>query len=116
MSSLSSANLADLSEIRVNGQQVCSFEHNARQRECLEKLTTHRFCLYGGAMGGGKSYLLRWALFLFLVWLFENFGLRNVTVARFCEHYPTLYDRQISKIKFEFPLQLGRLRLGETRD
>ena len=67
-------------------------------------------------MGGGKSYLLRWALFLYLVWLYRTQGLKNVTVALFCEDYPSLYDRQISKIKFEFPFEIGRLRLGETRD
>lgn len=67
-------------------------------------------------MGGGKSYLLRWALFLYLVWLYKVHGLQNVTVALFCEDYPSLYDRQISKINFEFPPEIGRLRLGITRD
>jgi Terminase large subunit, T4likevirus-type, N-terminal len=87
-----------------------------RQRECLEKIAESDFVLYGGAAGGGKSYLLRWWLVWFLYQLFKFKGLRNVTVALFCEDYPSLHDRQISKIKFEFPAELGRLREGVTKD
>lgn len=116
MSNSSSATIADLSEIKINEKVICSFKGNLKQQECLRALSTHRFVLYGGAMGGGKSYLLRWALFLYLVWLYDTFGLKNVTVALFCEDYPSLYDRQISKINFEFPPVIGRLRLGITRD
>ena len=31
-----------------------------KQRECIEATDRYRFVLYGGAAGGGKSYLLRW--------------------------------------------------------
>lgn len=87
-----------------------------RQREFLSAVADHDYVLYGGAAGGGKSYILRWWLVWFLWQLFEYGGLRNVTVALMCEDYPSLFDRQISKIKFEFPPSLGRLREGTTRD
>ena len=41
--------------------------------------------------------------------LYHDHGLRNVRVGLFCETYPDLRDRQISKIKVEFPLWIGRL-------
>lgn len=87
-----------------------------RQREFLAKIADKDYVLYGGAAGGGKSYILRWWLVLFLWSLFKYRQLRNVTVAMFCEDYPALLDRQISKIRFEFPGWLGRLREGTTRD
>jgi len=49
-------------------------------------------------------------LALYLSWLFTEFGLRNVQVALFCEDYPSLYDRHISKIRFEFPRSIGELK------
>jgi hypothetical protein len=78
-----------------------------RQLEFLRCIADHDYVLYGGAAGGGKSYILRWWLVLFLYTLFRYRGLRNVKVALFCEDYPSLNDRQISKIKFEFPVWLG---------
>lgn len=75
-------------------------------------LAAHRFryLLYGGSRGPGKSYILRWGLVWRLVDWFRRLGLRGVRVGLFCEDYPTLRDRQISKIKDEFPLWLGELK------
>jgi phage terminase large subunit len=86
-----------------------------RQREFLEAIAAHRYVLYGGAMGGGKSYILRWWLVKLLIELAER-GIRNAQVGLFCEDYPSLYDRHISKIRAEFPPELGELRLSTTRD
>lgn len=88
---------------------------SARQQEFLETIHRKRFVLYGGAMGGGKSYILRWWLVYYLVSLAQE-GLANTQAGLFCEDYPSLYDRQISKIRFEFPSALGELRQGVTRD
>lgn len=85
-----------------------------RQRECLKALRRFRFVLYGGAMGGGKSYLLRWWCVLQCIYYFVRYGIRNVRVGLFSEDYPTLVDRQISKIKFEFPQWLGKISESRT--
>ena len=50
----------------------------------------------------------------FLVECFEVLGLRNVRVGLFCENYPELRDRQIVKMRTEFPPWLGTLAKTET--
>lgn len=65
-------------------------------------------------MGGGKSYLLRWWCVLQCIYYFVRYGVRNVRVGLFSEDYPTLVDRQISKIKFEFPAWLGKISESRT--
>lgn len=50
---------------------------------------------------------------LFLLWCWKVLGLRNVRVGLFCETYKTLEDRQICKIRVEFPPWLGTLRSDE---
>ena len=65
-------------------------------------------------MGGGKSYLLRWWCVVQCAYYFARYGIRNVRVGLFSEDYPTLVDRQISKIKFEFPDWLGKISESRT--
>lgn len=55
-----------------------------------------------------NSYILRWALILQLL-KYARDGHKNVRVALFCEDYPALKDRQITKIQSEFPVWLGKL-------
>ena len=73
-----------------------------------------KYLLFGGAAGGGKSYFLRWAAFGLGLYYFWKYDIRDFTIGLFCEDYPTLKDRQITKIKKEFPPELGKL--VESRD
>lgn len=87
-----------------------------RQKEAWRALLSDdvKYLLYGGAAGGGKSYFLRWAMYGLGMYYFKEYGLKGITLGLFCEDYPTLKDRQITKIKREFPPEMGRL--VETRD
>lgn len=84
-----------------------------KQRECIEATDKYRFVLYGGAAGGGKSYLLRWWCLRQLLKRFAQTGIRGLMVGLFSLDYPTLQDRQISKIEREFPDWLGSTRRTE---
>lgn len=83
----------------------------AKQREFLESIAEKRFVLYGGAMGGGKSYILRWWLVTYLLQLHEA-GVDGASVGLFCEDFPALEDRHMHRIMTEFPPELGELRRG----
>lgn len=85
-----------------------------RQRDFLKAIAEKDFVLYGGEAGGGKSYILRWWLILYLVWCWKVLHLRGVVVGLFCEDYPNLYDRQISKLEKEVPAWLGRVTYRKT--
>ncbi len=67
-----------------------------------------KFLLYGGALGGGKSYFLRWVAVRLLMNFFYLRGLSQVQVMLACEDFPSLKDRQLSKIDREFPSWLGK--------
>ncbi len=79
-----------------------------KQQEFLTAIENYKYVLYGGAKGGGKSYILRWALVKLLL-LWAKAGHKGVRVALFCEDYPSLKDRQLSKVQLEFPDWLGKL-------
>ncbi len=80
-----------------------------KQQEFFDAVSRYTFTLYGGAAGGGKSYSLRWlAVALLVRWAAR--GLHKVRVGLFCEDYPALEDRQISKVRVEFPDWLGTYR------
>jgi len=78
-----------------------------KQKLALETVAKKKYTLYGGAMYGGKSYLLRWALIGLLIYYFQKYGFKKVQAGLFCEDYPTLKQRQLSKIAAEFPKWMG---------
>lgn len=84
-----------------------------KQIEATVQASQHKYFLYGGSRGPGKSYWLRWYSLGYLLYWFGR-GLRNVRVGLFCEDYPALTDRHITKIKTEFPDWLGELRSTQT--
>ncbi len=88
----------------INFNELCNF--SPRQKQAQEAVKKYKYIMYGGAMGGGKSYWLRWEL-IDLLTDFAEQGFKGVRVGLFCEDYPALKDRQISKIKYEFPAWLG---------
>jgi phage terminase large subunit len=79
----------------------------AKQKEVHESTKKFKYILYGGAMGGGKSFWLRWELLRLLLYYYAKYDLKGVVVGLFCEDYPSLKDRHLSKIKYEFPAWLG---------
>ena len=91
----------------VKFEDWCNFTE--RQLEASKALEDHKFLLYGGAVGGGKSYWLRKILIRLLIGYYTKYGLEGVRVGLFCEDYPSLEDRQISKVKYEFPEWLGTM-------
>lgn len=80
-----------------------------KQLEAVRTADRHQYTLYGGCRGPGKSYLLRWYGVLLLL-RYAQAGLGRVVGGLFCEDYPLLRDRQISKITTEFPDWLGELK------
>jgi hypothetical protein len=56
------------------------------------------YVLYGGAVGGGKSYWLAKEVALFLLKLTKQ-GLTNVNAGIFSKDYPTLEDRQLKRVE-----------------
>ena len=93
---------------KIGFKDLCRWTN--RQKEALRQLRSgKRFLLYGGALGGGKSYFLRWVLLRRLLELYAKYDLKNITVMLACEDYPSLKDRQLQKIELEFPAWMGKM-------
>lgn len=87
--------------------EFCRFKNS--QWEATENADRYKYFLYGGRRGVLKSYWLRWYGLRRLL-MFGAQGFRNVKVMLACEDFPTLTDRQISKIQTEFPRELGEIK------
>ena len=81
-----------------------------KQILATETADANKYTLFGGSRGPGKSYWLRWYALRLLGIYKKQFGIERPVVGLFCEDYPTLKDRQISKIEAEFPDWLGELK------
>ena len=90
---------------KVRFSELCNF--SVKQLEAHESVSLYKYLLYGGAMGGGKSYWLRWETAWHLALLTKKYGITGIVGGLFCEDYPSLKDRQVSKIAQEFPDWLG---------
>ena len=78
----------------------------------MEATRTHKYTLFGGSRGPGKSWWLRHWLLLFVLSMNDK-GFKPATVGIFCEDYPSLKDRQISKMA-QWPRSLGRVKNSHT--
>lgn len=89
--------------------QLANFQ--PKQKEAWYTLLSPqtKYLLYGGSMGPGKSYTLRWSAVGFAMYIYGKYGIKDLPVGLFSQDYPTLRDRQISKISMEFPEWLGKI-------
>jgi hypothetical protein len=78
-----------------------------KQKEAQEASKRFKFVLFGGSVGSGKSRWLRWMMVYWLIKFFAKYKIKGVRAGLFCEDYPSLNDRHLTKIKFEFPSWLG---------
>lgn len=94
----------------IDFSELCGFSD--KQWTATEAADTHKYTLFGGSRGPGKSYWLRWWLVRFLLRQ-AAYGNRGVRVMLACENYPSLYERQVSKMETEFPFWLGKFRRND---
>lgn len=78
-----------------------------KQKEAQEASKRFKFVLFGGSVGSGKSRWLRWMMVYWLIKFFAKYKIEGVRAGLFCEDYPSLNDRHLTKIKYEFPDWMG---------
>lgn len=79
-----------------------------KQLDAQEASKRFKFVLYGGSLGSGKSYWLRWMMIYWLMKLYSKYNIKGIRGGLFCEDYTSLNDRHLSKVKYEFPSWLGK--------
>lgn len=79
-----------------------------KQKDAQEASKRFKFVLYGGSLGSGKSYWLRWMMVYWLMKYYAKYNLKGIRAGLFCEDYTSLNDRHLSKVKYEFPAWLGK--------
>lgn len=78
-----------------------------KQLDAAKASKRFKFVLYGGSLGSGKSYWLRWMMVYWLLDMYSRYNIKGIRAGLFCEDYRSLEDRHLSKIKYEFPAWLG---------
>lgn len=96
-------------KILAQGVEAFGVKLTDRQREAWAATDRYRYVLYGGARGGGKSWLLRWRALYQLIELWLD-GFNHARNAIFCDTYENLRDRHIAPIADEFPVEIGQLK------
>lgn len=95
----------------MNEEETLKFSELAKffpkQKEALDASKRFKFTLFGGSVGSGKSYWLRWSMLYWLIKLHAKYDISGIRAGLFCEDYPSLNDRHLTKVKFEFPDWLG---------
>lgn len=81
-----------------------------KQKLATETADKYKYTLYGGAMGGGKSYWLRWYSIRWLIKTYKETGIEGLVAALFCESFVVLKDRHLGKLTTEIPEWLGQLK------
>lgn len=89
----------------IKFSEICKFF--PKQLEALNAAKRFKFTLFGGSVGSGKSYWIRWSAIWFLMDWYQRYNIEGIRAGIFCEDYPSLNDRHLTKIKFEFPDWLG---------
>lgn len=79
-----------------------------KQLEALEASKRFKYVLFGGSVGSGKSYWIRWTAVYWLMKYYAKYNIKGIRAGVFCEDYPSLNDRHLTKVKFEFPEWLGK--------
>ena len=79
-----------------------------KQIEALDASKRFKFTLFGGSLGSGKSRWLRWSALYWLMKFYGKYGIKGIRAGVFSEDYPSLNDRHLTKIKYEFPSWLGK--------
>lgn len=95
----------------MNEAEITKFSDLTRffpkQEEALLATKRFKYVLFGGSVGSGKSYWIRWSCLYWLIKYYDKYNLKGVRAGLFCEDYPSLNDRHLTKIKYEFPDWLG---------
>lgn len=95
----------------MNDEQLKFSELSAffpKQLEALAATKRFKYVLFGGSVGSGKSYWIRWSAVYWLMKYYAKYNIKGIRAGVFCEDYPSLNDRHLTKIKFEFPDWLGK--------
>lgn len=90
----------------IKWSELCKFF--PKQQVALDATKKWKFVLFGGSVGSGKSYWIRWSAIWWLMEYYAKYGIKGVRAGVFCEDYPSLNDRHLTKVKFEFPSWLGK--------
>jgi hypothetical protein len=95
----------------VKFSELCGFSD--KQWQATHASDEHLYTLFGGSRGPGKSFWLRWYMVRFLMQAAHD-GFPGMRVMLGCEDYPSLYERQVSKVQIEFPPWLGNYQAARN--